>query len=180
MANIVAIGEQKHLIDVGFGSNGPHRPIPLVHCFGFHNVGEQTGRLLYEPITQQTHRGGPLWQYEINHGNGAWIPAYCFAEVEFLPEAFTIINYYMIQSRESWFTFYVVCVPMLLDENREAIVGDLMLFNNTLKRRIRATSEVLQCFASEEERVVALQKQFNIHLSRVDQDCIRHTVSEIL
>jgi arylamine N-acetyltransferase len=37
MANIVAIGEQKYLIDVGFGSNGPHRPIPLVHGFGSAN-----------------------------------------------------------------------------------------------------------------------------------------------
>jgi arylamine N-acetyltransferase len=179
MINIVAVGEQKYLIDVGFGSNGPHRPIPLVHGFGSYNVGEQSGRLLYGPINQQTHRGESLWQYEINR-NGTWIPAYCFTELEFLPEDFTIINYYMSQSRESWFTFYVVCVRMLLDEKGEAIVGDLTLFNNTLKRRIGATSEVLQCFASEEERVVALRKHFNIHISGADQASICHTVSEIL
>ncbi|KAJ5970825.1 uncharacterized protein N7479_000743 [Penicillium vulpinum] len=180
MINIVAIGEQKYLVDVGFGSNGPHRPMPLVHGFEFHNVGEQYGRLLYGPITQQTLKGQSLWQYELNHGKDTWIPAYCFTEVEFLPEDFTIINYYISRSRESWFTFHIVCVRMLLDEKGENVVGDLTLFNDTLKRRIGARSEVLQCFASEEERLAALEKYFNIYLSRADQASIRHTISEIL
>ncbi|KAJ5816589.1 arylamine N-acetyltransferase 2 [Penicillium robsamsonii] len=180
MINVVAIGEQKYLVDVGFGSNGPHQPIPLVHGFTFNNVGEQAGRLIYEPITQQMLKSQSLWQYEINNGDETWTPAYCFTEVEFLPEDFTIINYYMSQSRGSWFTFHVVCVRMLLDDECETIVGDLTLFNDTLKRRIGATSEVLQCFTSEEERMVALEKYFNIHLSRADQANIRFTASEIL
>ncbi|KAJ5134982.1 hypothetical protein N7476_001813 [Penicillium atrosanguineum] len=68
------------------------------------------------------------------------------------PNDFDIINYYIISSRASWFTFHVVFVPMIIDEKNE-VVGDLTLFNNTLKRRIGAASEVLGTFTSEEEHL---------------------------
>ncbi|GLA18047.1 N-terminal acetyltransferase [Aspergillus niger] len=180
MVNIVTIDEQKYLVDVGFGSNGPHQPLPLVQNYEFHNVGEQSGRLVYGPIAQHTSRGQSLWQYEIRNGDSQWIPAYCFTEMEFLPEDFTIINYYMSTSRESWFTFHVVCVRMLLDEDGDKIVGDLTLFNDTLKERREATSKVLEKFTSDEQRVSALERVFNIHISAADRESIRHTISEIL
>lgn len=179
MVNLVTIGEQKYLIDVGFGSNGPHQPVPLTRDFEFHNVGDQSGCLRYGPITQHTNKTQPLWQYEIRNGGGDWIPAYCFTETEFIPEDFTMMNYYMSTSRDSWFTFHVVCVRMLLDEAGENVVGDLTLFNNSLKKRIGATSEVIQILSSDEERVSALDKTFNIHIGPADRDSIRHTISEI-
>jgi arylamine N-acetyltransferase len=181
MVNLITIGEQKYLIDVGFGSNGPHQPIPLQREFKFHNVGDQFGRLLSGPIPQHTSKNQTLWQYEVCNGEGAtWTQAYCFTETEFIPEDFTIINYYMSTSRESWFTFHVVCVLMLLDEESQKIVGDLTLFNNTLKRRLGATSEALETFTSDEERVAALAKFFNITVSKAGRESVRHTSSEIL
>lgn len=181
MVNIVTIGDQKYLIDVGFGSNGPHRPVPLEENLEFHNTGDQYGRLVHGPIAQHTSTGQFLWQYEIRNGaEQAWTPAYCFTEMEFLPEDFTIINYYMSSSRASWFTFHVVCVRMIFDKESDEIIGDLTLFNNTLKRRLGATSEVLESFTSEEERVAALEKYFHIFISPADREGIRYTVSEIL
>ncbi|KAJ5148120.1 arylamine N-acetyltransferase 2 [Penicillium atrosanguineum] len=180
MVNVVTIGEQKYLIDVGFGSNGPHQPVSLVENFEFHNTGDQCGRLVHAPIAQHTSKGQYVWQYEIRNGaENAWTPAYCFTGTEFIPEDFEIINYYMSTNRASWFTFHVVCVQMIIDENNE-VVGDLTLFNNTLKRRNGATSEVLESFKSEEERVAALEKYFQICVSRADKEGIRYTVSEIL
>lgn len=181
MVNLVTIGEQKYLVDVGFGSNGPHQPVPLQQEFDFYNVGDQSGRLIFGPISQQAGKGQPLWQYEIRNGKGeTWTPAYCFSETEFIPEDFTIINYYMSTSRESWFAFHVVCVLMLLDEAGEKLVGDLTLFNNTLKRRLGATSEVLETFTSDDERMNALAKFFNITFSKAARESVRHTSAEIL
>ncbi|KAJ5776772.1 Arylamine N-acetyltransferase [Penicillium odoratum] len=180
LVNIVVIGEQKYLIDVGFGSNGPHQPVPLIHEFETHNVGDQSIRLIYGPITQHTSNGQFLWQYEICNAGGAWIPAYCFTETEFLPEDFTIINYYMSTSPDSWFVHNVLCVRMILDDEGEKVIGDLTLFDDTLKRRMGATSEVLQFFASEEERVAALEKYFHIPISKAERESIRQTTSAIL
>lgn len=179
MVNIVAVGEQKYLVDVGFGSNGPHQPLPLIDGFEVHNVGDQSARLTYGPIAQYTRAGQFLWQYDICNAGGAWIPAYCFTETEFLPEDFTIMNYYMSTSSESMFVFHVLCIRMILDDEGEKVIGDLTLFDNTLKRRLGATSEVLQSFASEEERVAALEKYFRITISKEDQESIRQTTSEI-
>jgi Arylamine N-acetyltransferase len=179
MVNIVAVGQQKYLIDVGFGSNGPHQPVPLIDGFEAHNVGDQSARLIYGPIAQHTRAGQFLWQYEICNSGGAWIPAYCFTETEFLPEDFTIINYYMSTSPESWFLSHVMCIRMILDDEGEKVIGDLTLFDNTLKRRLGATSEVLQSFASEEERVAALEKYFHISISKEDQESICQTTSKI-
>ncbi|CAI7668081.1 unnamed protein product [Penicillium palitans] len=179
MVNIVVVGEQKYLIDVGFGSNGPHQPLPLTNGFEAHNVGDQSARLIYGPIAQHTRAGQFLWQYEICNAGGVWIPAYCFTETEFLPEDFTIINYYMSTYPESWFLFHVMCIRMILDDEGEKVIGDLTLFDNTLKRRLGATSEVLQSFASEEERVAVLDKYFHIRISKEDQESIHQTTSEI-
>ena len=101
MINLVTIGDQKYLIDVGFGSNGPHQPVPLTRGFKFHNVGTQSGRLCYGPIAQYTNKTEQLWQYEIQNGDAHWIPAYCFTEAEFTPDDFAMINYYMSTSRDS-------------------------------------------------------------------------------
>ncbi|KAJ6024048.1 N-acetyltransferase family protein [Penicillium herquei] len=180
MVNIVKIGGEKYLIDVGFGSNGPHQPVPLTPEFKFHNVGEQYGRLQYGPISQHTSKDQSLWQYEICNGGGDWAPAYSFTETEFLPEDFTMINYYMSTSRDSWFTFYVVCVRMILDETGDNVVGDYTLFNDSLKQRLGATSEVLRTLNSDEERVAALAKTFNIHIGQADRDSIRRSISEIV
>jgi hypothetical protein len=40
MVNIATIGDQKYQIDVGFGSNGPHKPIPVIQNYEFHNTGD--------------------------------------------------------------------------------------------------------------------------------------------
>lgn len=180
MVNLVTIGQQKYLVDVGFGSNGPHQPIPLIADVEFHNVGEQSGRLRYAPISQHTTKSQSLWHYEVQNGDQDWSPAYCFTDIEFLPEDFTIINYYMSTSRESMFTFHVLCVRMLLDQEGENLVGDLTLFNNVLKRRLGASSEIVQTFTSDEERVAALEGFFNIFILKADRESIRHTISEIL
>lgn len=180
VVNFVTIGEQKYLVDVGFGSNGPHQPIPLTRGFEFHNVGDQFGRLQYGPIAQHTNSSQSVWQYEFRNGDGDWIPAYCFTETEFLPEDFAMINYYMSTSRGSWFTWHVVCVRMVVDDNGEELVGDLTLWNDSLKLRIGAKSEVLQTFKSDEDRVSALKEMFNIHIGPADRDSIRRTISEIL
>ncbi|KAJ5645801.1 N-acetyltransferase family protein, partial [Penicillium lividum] len=36
----------------GFGSNGPHKALPLIKDFDFHNIIERPGRLRYGPIDQ--------------------------------------------------------------------------------------------------------------------------------
>lgn len=180
MVNIATIGGRQYLVDVGFGSNGPHHPVPLEAGVVMANYGTQNIHLVLEPIAQNLNQSQRLWQYEHRNSPEAdWIPTYCFTETEFLPDDFVMINYYMSTSRDSWFTFHLVCVKMLLAESEE-IVGDLTVFNNQLKRRIGATSEVLATFTSEDERVASLERFFGITMDPSERGGIHHTISEIL
>jgi arylamine N-acetyltransferase len=181
MVNIVTIRGRQYLVDVGFGSNGSHQPFLLEHGIESSNYGGQSIRLVFEPIAQNLNQSQRLWQYECrNAPSESWIPMYCFTETEFLPDDFVILNHFTSTSRESFFTFHLVCVKMLLDPDREEIIGDLTLFNNQLKRRIGAKSEVLATFASDNERVAGLEKYFGVILDKSEREGIHRTITEIL
>jgi len=89
-------------------------------------------------------------------GSGARISAYPLIETVFLPEDFSIINYYMTTTTWSQFVSHMVCLQMLPAVEGERFIGDLTLFDNTLNRRLAATSEAPQPFASKDERVDVL------------------------
>ncbi|KAJ5985680.1 arylamine N-acetyltransferase 2 [Penicillium canescens] len=53
-------GYQNYLIDVAFGSNGSHKPVPLIQDYEFHNTGALHRRIIYGPISRQTRMGQQL------------------------------------------------------------------------------------------------------------------------
>ncbi|KAH8696440.1 putative N-acetyltransferase family protein [Talaromyces proteolyticus] len=184
MVNLVTIGINQYLVDVGFGSNGPHSPIPLVAGKTFFNYGKQTGRLRQGTLLQHVNSSHQqeLWHYEFQNGDetAPWTPAYAFTEVEFTPDDFEIINFFMSTHRSSWFTFYVVLSRMILDDAGEQIIGDLTLFNDEVRRRVGGTVELLQKLELEDDRVAALDKYFQIRLSRSERAGIKRSVAQIL
>lgn len=183
MVNLVTIGAEQYLVDVGFGSNGPHSPIPLVAGHVFFNYGKQNGRLRRGTLLQHVNsHGQELWHYEIQNGDDSapWTPAYCFTEVEFTPDDFEMINFFTSTHKSSWFTIHIVVSRMLLDDGGDAIIGDLTLFNDEIKRRIGATAERIEKLKSEDERVAALENYFRIRLSKSERAAIRGLPSQIL
>ncbi|BDD58948.1 hypothetical protein MAP00_004184 [Monascus purpureus] len=183
MVNLVTIGAEQYLVDVGFGSNGPHSPIPLVAGHVFFNYGKQNGRLRRGSLLQHVNsHGQELWHYEIQNGDDSapWTPAYSFTEVEFTPDDFEMINFFTSTHKSSWFTIHIVVSRMLLDDGGDEIIGDLTLFNDEVKRRIGATAERIEKLESEDERVAALEKYFQIRLSKSERAAIRGLPSQIL
>ena len=68
MVNIVLLHGQRYLVDVGFGANGPHHPVPLVvdflnpdYPYQGQNVGPSQIRLMYEPIPDALNQGQKHW-----------------------------------------------------------------------------------------------------------------------
>lgn len=57
LVNTVAIGEQRYLIDAGFGSSGPHQPVPPIDGVEAQNVGDQSARLIYGTVAQYMRAG---------------------------------------------------------------------------------------------------------------------------
>ena len=179
MLNVVTIEGRRYVVDVGFGSSGPTRPLPLVENEVAVNVGQQEMRLMRDSIPDFTMSGQKLWLYQHrNGGDQPWLPTYAFSEIEFTPNDFMMMNHFTSTHRTSWFTYLIVCVRMILEDGE--IVGDVTLFGNEVKRRIRGKSELLALCLSEEERVKALDDYFGVKLSAGERDGIHGMITELI
>ena len=179
MLNIVAINGDRYVLDVGFGANGPTKPLLLAENQVQINVGEQEMRLLHGSIPDFTKSDQKVWIYQVRHSSDQpWLPTYAFTDLEFTPRDFTMMNFFMSTHRTSWFTYLLVCVRMILEDGE--IVGDVTLFGNEVKKRVRGRSEVLALCGSEEERVKALEEFLGIKLSPAERNGIHGMMSQIL
>jgi arylamine N-acetyltransferase len=189
MINIITIAGTKYFADVGFGSSGPHHPIPLTENYTSRNVGTQSLRLTREapPDLLTTARLAStgstdqrLWFYQYRHTDDSpWIPAYIFGETEFLPSDFLIMNHYTSTSRTSFFTYVVLCMKMVMAEGGEELVGDVTLMGNEVKKRIGGTSSTLAVCEREAQRVEALREFLGVKLSLEEMNGIVGMVSEL-
>jgi hypothetical protein len=98
--------------------------------------------------------------------------------MEFTPSDFIVANHFTSIYRTSWITYLVCCVRMVLEDGD--IIGDVTLFGNEVKKRIRGKAELHALCTSEEERVKALDDFLGIKLSLDERDGIRGMVTEIL
>lgn len=186
MINIVTIEGKKYFVDVGFGSSGPHHPIPLEEGYTAANVGTQSLRLVRETppdlLTSSARANSTtqhLWQYQFKHSDDKpWLPAYCFGEMEFLPNDFVMMNHFTSTSRTSWFTYMVICMKMVMENNE--LVGDVTMAGPELKRRIGGQNTTLAILESEEQRIEALEKYFGIKLSAEERNGIRGMSSALV
>ena len=121
-----------------------------------------------------------MWRLEVRDREGCpWTPTYAFSEIEFLPVDFEMINWYMTTSPRSFFKHKILVGRMILDEQREKIVGDVTLFEKILRKRIQGEIKFEVECKSENERVLLLQEHFGIKLSDAERTGIIGLVSQI-
>ena len=182
MVNIVTSEGKRYLVDVGFGGNGPMRPLRLIDGEVSVGIAPSEMRLLWTSIKPHTDASQRLWV--LQHRNDAeseWQDAYCFTELEFFPADYEVMNFSTSQSRTSWFTRTIVCVKHILEvkDDEEEVVGVVILVGNEFKRRIGGKTEHLATCKTEEERIEGLEKWLDIHLSAQEKEGIVGMVTEL-
>lgn len=169
MLLMVTIDNQKYVVDVGFGTSGPTQPMLLAESQIFTTVPTMEGQLVHRPIAPVTDRSQRMWVYEVrNSSESPWVAQYCFSELEFLPQDFNIMNYYISHSRESWFTQKIVLAKFLLSEDQKRAVGNVSLAIDVVRQRLNGQSETLMTCRTEEDRVKALEMYFQVDLRAED------------
>ncbi|KIW10736.1 hypothetical protein PV08_10035 [Exophiala spinifera] len=191
MVNIVTIEDQRYAVDCAFGNNGPTRPVPLRDGFTCRNTGDNTNNsemlLRHESISESSSTPKQLlWTYYVRFkASMQWIPAYCFGEIEFLPNDFRAMNFYISKSPESWFTQILVCMKFLEDPNTtsstadQVIIGDITLRGDTVKERKYGQSRIIATFHGEADRIAALQTYFGIELTAEERMGISGMISQL-
>lgn len=175
IVNIVTFSDgARYMVDVGFGGDGPTKPLRLVDGEVTRNLGTQEMHLMYENIVSNADPRQRLWVYNIrNNKNDYWKAAYCFTEVEFLQQDFEVMSFFVNASPQSWFTTTVVAVRMLVEKHE--IVGKVMLWGGDVKENNGGRTKLLMTCESEEERVEMLKAKFGIVLDKEEQEAIKGT-----
>ncbi len=180
MLNLVQLDGEWWVVDVGMGSMGPQVPYPLVDGHEQVSVSPREIRLQLRPIAESyataSNDSEPpkLWCYDVclkpeAEGGKKWTPHYCFTETEFLPQDYEMMSWYTSTNKKSFFTYSVVCMKMLLDNDQEKIVGNITLFNNSVTKNIGAEREVLRYLKTEQERIDALRDYLGVELTEEEK-----------
>ncbi|EEP80418.1 predicted protein [Uncinocarpus reesii 1704] len=180
MIIIVTIGQDKYVVDVGFGPNGQTRPLLLKHGAISPRIAPAEARLVKESIAANTDSEQKPWIFQIRtHPQEKWKPAYCFYEIEFLPGDYEAMNFVTSQNPRSIFTKALICAKFLLNQAKDDIVGSVSIVRATVKRNLNGNVEILQSLRNEGERVDALKNLFNIHLQPLEIRGIRGKTTEL-
>nr|OQO25045.1 hypothetical protein B0A51_07138 [Rachicladosporium sp. CCFEE 5018] len=183
MVNIVRIDGERYLVDIGFGSGGPTKPIRLVHLEEVCNIApDQYLRLNSQTIGEDQDERAKMWVLERREGGAAseWRAVYCFPDyVEFLPGDYEVMNLHTSTSPSSFFTYTVLCTKCILDEHGLEVIGTTVLFGKSVYKQLRGIKGGPTTFETESDRVNALKECFGITLNTEQQAGIIGTPSAI-
>lgn len=193
--NIVSIAGRRYLLDGGYGGNGPTSPLPLQHALESTQIAPTQMRLLYQSIPQNLNQESKVWIYEYRiNESSTWIPAYCFVDLEFLPEDIETMNFNPCLNKQSFFTHMVMAHRFTTsgesdrDEgpgspNEDALQGEidgsLILNQDVLKWRKKGQKLVELTFKTEKERTDALLRYFGILTNHEDCENIGGSAAAI-
>ncbi|KAK4925160.1 hypothetical protein LTR66_016415 [Elasticomyces elasticus] len=181
MILIVIIHGEKYMVDVGFGNNCATAPLPLQEFATATYIAPSEMRLVRENLAEFTDPSHKVWIFQTRYNPDAnWVPQISFSDVEFLPQDFDVMNFSVSQSRTSWFTKTFVCTRMMLTLDGTEVKGQCVVTGQEVKQRVRGQTEILETLKSEEDRVKALAKYFDMHLREEEIQGIRGMVSQII
>lgn len=191
--NLVYVGGTKHLLDGGFGPQGPTKPLAVKEGPVETQIAPAQMRVVYEAIPQHLDRNQRIWVYQHRReASGEWAPMYCFTELEFTPDDITSMNFSPWLNPHSFFTHKVVANRFTTDREPEEapgttsgealegeIDGALTLNQDVVKWRRRGDVVVEWKFRNDGERVEGIEKYFGIVLAEEDRDAIKGTSAEV-
>ncbi|KAI1273228.1 hypothetical protein F5Y07DRAFT_377346 [Xylaria sp. FL0933] len=176
----------RYHVDIAFGGDCATLPMPLVDGLVHQNIGAQQIRLVRDWVPTQLKRTeeSKLWIYEYRNGpDREWNPFYCFTLVEFMPNDWEVINVYASTSPKSWQTKTVIAIKFLRRQREEEdgsssgggeeIYGKRMLVNDVVKENLGGRTAVIYECKTDEERVAALEKYFDIRLTEEERKGIK-------
>ena len=167
------------LVDVGFGGGNPTQPIWL----------REGGQEIVNVPGSEDGEGKPhmlrLGKEEVE-GNEMWVLDRLVHAPD-LPEggeyrpfyAFEIMNHHVSTARDSFFSYVVFVGMSILSEDGKRVVGDMVLFNNHVKKKMYGKLVEERELKSEKERIQVLEEWFGIKLNATEQAGIKGLVTAL-
>lgn len=174
MVLIVTIDTHSHMVDVGFGGDGPTQPLSLMSEQISPNIHPQEMRLVWEHFPKTATHAPKLWTYQVRTAPTAeWKPTYVFTELEFFQEDFEVMNFWVSQNPKSPFKNQISVSQKILQA--ETMIGSKNFDGVSYKERFGATSELIRSCHTEMERIEVLEEYFGIILNTEERKGIMDT-----
>lgn len=143
----------------------------------FFDLAPRMGRLVYKPLDKYQAQNLEYWRLQFRErADQPWMDIYAFPDIEFTSIDGAALERHVMSDRRMWFMVRVMAFRYILDEQRGTPVGFVMLWENQLRRKLGRKYEVSTLY-SESDRVLALEKWFNIVLNGDEKEEIFNTVS---
>lgn len=170
MAILAIINGERFLVDVGCGIQSPVTPLLLLSGQTATGLTDQLLKVEFKKLAP-TAMSKPVWIYSMRQGSqGPWKEIYAFADAEFLPSDFDVLNYYTLHA--SPFTRIVVVQSIFFNRIADGSSGTLSLVNDHITQCIRGVEEPVATLLSENERIEAFRVHFGISLSGKELDAM--------
>lgn len=179
--NIIVLPDgSRYACDVGFGGDGPTKPLQLISGNIVPNLGTQEVRLHHEVVPDYLTESQPLWVYQYrNSPDKPWNSFYVFGEGEWMPRDFGPINFWASRDPTSNQTSNVLIVRFLKRPDESTIYGKVMLVNGDVKQNLGGKTSLLLSCETEDERIEALRNVFNITLTDEERKGITGRATEL-
>ncbi|PPJ51872.1 hypothetical protein CBER1_09077 [Cercospora berteroae] len=179
MLNLVRIDETWYVVDAGTPPLGPNIVFPLQDGFEAVAIPPRKIRLqkrsIPEHYASREQDAQKLWCYDFclhpdqPGREDVWTPIYCFTETEFLPQDYEMMSFFTSHNPRSFFTYSVLCAKMIMDEASQVIIGDITLFNDSVRKTVAGKREILAELKTEEERVAALKDFLRVEMTEEER-----------
>ncbi|RSL57863.1 hypothetical protein CEP51_014164 [Fusarium floridanum] len=192
IVNIVTFPDgSKYHSDVAFGGDGATMPMPLIDGLIHENLGTQQIRLVKDWIPHQVHRTEEtkLWIYQYRNSiDKEWNSFYSFPGIEFYALDWDVVNWWINTHPDSHQRRNVLTIKFLRrqvekDEKykgEQEIYGKRMLVNGVVKQNLGGKTQVITICETEEQRIEALNKYFDISITDEEKSGIHGYISELI
>lgn len=184
--NVVTLSDgSRYHIDVGFGGDGPTRPVPIGDEQPLQNLGAQEVRVIRDRLPGTS----PLekhywWVYQYRNGSDRpWLSYYAFPELEFLQVDLDHQNFWIINSMQSPQPTHIIMTKFIRGQDaagKPVILGKRTLFDQTVKENMGGKTKVIAQLETESERVQAFKDLFDLELNNEEVQAIRGWRTEIV
>lgn len=144
----------------------------------FLDLTPRMGRLVHKPLNKYRAQNLKYWRLQFRERpEQQWMDTYAFPEVEFTDIDGAALERHVMTDRRMWFMVRVMAFRHIFDEQSGKPAGFVMLWENQLRRKFLGGKYEVSTLYSEEERILALEKWFDIVLDDDEKEEIHDTVS---
>lgn len=178
LVTIVSIGDEDYLVDTSHGPSGSPTPVLLAHDNPEVDIYPRQRRMIHEALPGWSNSRQKWWRLQIKDSpEDSWVDVWCFTETEWQDVDIELLRLGYGAQGGGWVAPHVCCFKTIYEAAKP--VGHVMLLRDELRRSYKGSSEVVQKFYSEEDRVQSIFDIFGITLSPEEQQCIIGHPSEI-